>query len=690
MAQKGKLNMEFVVDTTKPVKSIKELQNRIETLRDSIEGAPLGSAEFNQLTGQLSNASSEMKVLEKNMEGLEPQQKAEAFLKMGEGIAGAFAVGQGAMALMGVESKNLEKLQVKVQSAIAIATGIRMMSEAALMMATARRVAMEKIAIVQTKIGTAINKAAALGAWLYTAGLKGVGLAASVSTKGMHVLKAAIISTGIGALIVAVGTLFAYWDDIKAAVTGVSKEMREQLDAAELLKNTAIINMEANENSVQQLKLAGKSQKEILEMKLLDIKAAIKASEILAEEQIAAKKQAVETAEMAELIVMVILGMISSPLAVIMGAVDALTYGLSLIGVLDEGTNLLGDVYGWGAGMLGFDSEATRTEMENSVAESEKGIAELKEKSAGLQNELNALGKEGSDTRTDITEEGLQEQLDALDKFLDEYQATMDDYLQTAEEKEINAVRDKYERLIAEAKKYGLITLDLEEQKQALIKEIEDKYQKERDDAKAASDLKIAEANQKEIDDAEALEDEILAAKLSTLTSSLDAINANMDARVSELDNAMNRELEMEGLTTEQKEDIQKKYNKKKEKIDKRQKAIAAAQAIISTYQSAVSAYNSVVGIVPIGPVLAPIAAGAAVVAGLASVRQIYAQDVGGGGGGGGGGVTAPPSAPAPKVGSFTLSGEVDKEKTIKAYVVTDEMTDSQSQLEDIREDATI
>ena len=73
MAKKGKLDMQFVVDTSKPAQNIKELQDRIETLRDTIEGAPLGSAEFEQLTGQLSNASSEMKVLEKNMEGLEPQ-----------------------------------------------------------------------------------------------------------------------------------------------------------------------------------------------------------------------------------------------------------------------------------------------------------------------------------------------------------------------------------------------------------------------------------------------------------------------------------------------------------------------------------------------------------------------------------------------------------------------------------------
>ena len=61
MAKKGKMNMEFVVDTSKPAKSIGELQKRVETLRNTIEGAPLGSAEFEKLTAQLQDANSQVK-----------------------------------------------------------------------------------------------------------------------------------------------------------------------------------------------------------------------------------------------------------------------------------------------------------------------------------------------------------------------------------------------------------------------------------------------------------------------------------------------------------------------------------------------------------------------------------------------------------------------------------------------------
>jgi len=58
-------------------------------------------------------------------------------------------------------------------------------------------------------------------------------------------------------------------------------------------------------------------------------------------------------------------------------------------------------------------------------------------------------------------------------------------------------------------------------------------------------------------------------------------------------------------------------------------KALAMAEAIISTYSSAVKAYSSVVGVPYVGPILAPIAAGAAVAAGVANVAQIAAATPG-------------------------------------------------------------
>ena len=238
------------------VKTLGQLERELDKAREAIKGVEVGSKAFDELATQIQNASSEVKTLEKQMEGLEPQQKAEAFLKMGEGIAGGFAVMQGSMALAGVESENLEKIQVKVQSAIAIAQGVRMMSEAALMFTTAKRVAAEKLGLVTSKVGTAVAyaQATALGAWATVQGvLTG---AISASSVALKILKLAIMATGIGALvlaIIAIGVAVYNWatatDEAAIAQANLNKEIvknnNEFLKNRELQKQLSEANTDA-------------------------------------------------------------------------------------------------------------------------------------------------------------------------------------------------------------------------------------------------------------------------------------------------------------------------------------------------------------------------------------------------------------------------------------------------------------
>ena len=110
-------------------------------------------------------------------------------------------------------------------------------------------------------------------------------------------------------------------------------------------------------------------------------------------------------------------------------------------------------------------------------------------------------------------------------------------------------------------------------------------------------------------------------------------------------------------------------------------KALAIASAVIDTYVGANKAFAQ-------GGV-AGFATGAAVIAaGLNNVRTIMATDVPSSGGGGS---VAAPTTPAPQMmsGAFELTGGVEPEAT-RAYVVTDDMTNSQNQLANIRRRATI
>ena len=113
-------------------------------------------------------------------------------------------------------------------------------------------------------------------------------------------------------------------------------------------------------------------------------------------------------------------------------------------------------------------------------------------------------------------------------------------------------------------------------------------------------------------------------------------------------------------------------------------KELAVASAVIDTFVGA----NKALGNAP--PPLNYINMAAVIATGLANVQKILSTPVPGGGGGGG---TAPVAsqAPAPQMmsGAFDLSGGVQPD-AMRAYVVTDEMTNSQDQLANIRRRSTI
>lgn len=112
-------------------------------------------------------------------------------------------------------------------------------------------------------------------------------------------------------------------------------------------------------------------------------------------------------------------------------------------------------------------------------------------------------------------------------------------------------------------------------------------------------------------------------------------------------------------------------------------KELAVGQAIIDTYVGA----NKALGQAGIAGIAA---AAGIILSGLANVKTILSTPVGGSGGGGGGGAAAA-AAPAPQMmsGAFELTGG-EAPEAVKAFVVTDEMTNSQNQLANIRRRATI
>jgi len=154
----SKVVFDVEVDSGNSVKTLGSLRDELEAINSELEQVEVGSKEFVTLSDRARATSSEIKTLEKTFEGLEPQQKTEAFVKGFEGIAGAVAVTAGSLQLFGVESDRIGKLEEKVQGAIAIAIGARSVAEGALQARIAARIIAEKAAAVSTKVLTVAQR----------------------------------------------------------------------------------------------------------------------------------------------------------------------------------------------------------------------------------------------------------------------------------------------------------------------------------------------------------------------------------------------------------------------------------------------------------------------------------------------------------------------------------------------------
>lgn len=144
--------------TDRAVKNIDELEKAINDLKQELRGTEIGSDNFRRLSGELQNAQSQLKTFNKEIEGLEPQQKSEAFLKLGEGIAGAFAIATTALNTFGVESEQVQEAQLAVTSALTIALGARQIAEAGLNLRIVANIISQRAYNLATAAGTTITR----------------------------------------------------------------------------------------------------------------------------------------------------------------------------------------------------------------------------------------------------------------------------------------------------------------------------------------------------------------------------------------------------------------------------------------------------------------------------------------------------------------------------------------------------
>jgi hypothetical protein len=199
-----------VQETTKNVVSLKtelrQAQNEVNELSKKFGATSKEAVEAAKKAAELKDAIGDAKAL---TDAFNPDAKFKALTATLGGVAGGFSAVQGAIGLMGEESKDVEKMILKVQSAMAISQGVQAIGESV--------DSFKQLGAV-IRSTTLFQKALSAATAIQTFVTNGATLSAKA-------LRGALIATGVGALVVGVGLLIANFDKVKKVVLNLVPQL---------------------------------------------------------------------------------------------------------------------------------------------------------------------------------------------------------------------------------------------------------------------------------------------------------------------------------------------------------------------------------------------------------------------------------------------------------------------------------
>ena len=548
-----------------------------------------------------------------------------------------------------------------------------------------------------TKIQSVAKYSKELGTGLVTAFKAGA--------KGASSLQKAIISTGIGALVVAVGLLVAYWDDIVGFISGASSEQKHLLAETEKTAQAQQAALDAISLQENSLRLAGKSEKEIRDLKIQQTNETITALEAQLQAQDAIKKSQVDAAKRNKEILQGIIRAISAPLTILLATVDSVGKALGKDFGLEK-------QFSGGLANLVFDPEEVAQAADETIKETQDQLAKLKSARDGYllteKNEKAAAAKQRIEDAKKVAEEirKIEEETQAFraEAFIaagndekareDRRYGVRINQLKLQQKQEVAAAKDNAELIKAINEKYNQLNLQEERNHTANLEKVE----QDRLDKLTAIAQRIDDIDASLIQDAQARDLRQLEIKYQREQAAakgnydlLEALNNEYIANKLKIENDYAKQAsELRRATVNAELDVVKGAFDAIGQIAGEQsvlgKASAVASAVINTYQAATNALANT----PAPPPFPQIAAGVAIASGLASVRKILqtpVPDENGNLSSGGGGSL--PSASTIQQPQFNIVGQSGTNQLaqsiggqfsqpIRAYVVGQDVTTSQ------------
>ncbi len=256
MAETKTVNLEVnsnLAETEKAVTSLKTqlrlAQQEVSSLSDKFGATSKEAVEAAKRAAELKDRIGDAKNL---TDAFNPDAKFKALSNSLGGVASGFAAYQGALGLIGVESKEVEAQILKVQSAMAIAQGAQAVGESV--------DAFKQLGAV-VKSYSIVQKAITAGQWLWNAAMAANPIGALVA------VVVALVAAGY-----ALVKMFIASSDATMKAEAANKALNKELDTQ--IKNQKLATQEADLSRDAQLKMAKASGKSAAEIRKLSVELA--------------------------------------------------------------------------------------------------------------------------------------------------------------------------------------------------------------------------------------------------------------------------------------------------------------------------------------------------------------------------------------------------------------------------------
>lgn len=229
------VGLKITADTADATKNVKSLRQQIQ---DATQDVVKMNEQFGSTSTEAANAAKKLAELKDQFadakslsDAFNPDRKFQAFSGALQSVTGGFSALTGAMALFGVESEDVQKTLLKVQAALAISEGVNSVLDGVQ--------AFKNLgAVIQQS--TLFLKANAVTTAIASTAMKVFGISVDTTATSFKVLKTVIASTGIGLLIVALGSLVAAFNSSADAADNATEAQKRFVDNTENAAKAAL------------------------------------------------------------------------------------------------------------------------------------------------------------------------------------------------------------------------------------------------------------------------------------------------------------------------------------------------------------------------------------------------------------------------------------------------------------------